>query len=204
MAGTAVVRLPGLELGCGQQRCNHTPNCLPACLYQKHDLQLLSYKHVVCCCCDQPRRLEDALADFTAAIETDPSSALSFNSRALLLERLGQPAAALADHDAAVALDARDAGYIKSRGLCARTLGQYEAAAQDFTRWVGRRAGCRVAAHTHACRHLPTTHAVVCGPHPTSASTSSLSLGPACPARRCLRAGRAPSDQASRGPCSCE
>jgi tetratricopeptide (TPR) repeat protein len=81
-------------------------------------------------------RLEDALHDFTAAIDTDPSSALSFNSRALLLERLGQPAAALADHDAAVALDARDAGYIKSRGLCARTLGQYEAAARDFTRCV--------------------------------------------------------------------
>lgn len=87
--------------------------------------------HLVFCC-----RLEDALQDFTAAIETDPSSALSFNSRALLLERLGQPAAALADHDAAVALDARDAGYIKSRGLCARTLGQYEAAARDFTRCV--------------------------------------------------------------------
>jgi tetratricopeptide (TPR) repeat protein len=85
-----------------------------------------------CLCC----RLEDALQDFTAAIDTDPSSALSFNSRALLLERLGQPAAALADHDAAVALDARDAGYIKSRGLCARTLGQYEAAVRDFSRWV--------------------------------------------------------------------
>ena len=81
-------------------------------------------------------RLEDALQDFTAAIDTDPSSALSFNSRALLLERLGQPGAALADHDAAVALDARDAGYIKSRGLCARTLGQYEAAARDFSRCV--------------------------------------------------------------------
>jgi len=80
------------------------------------------------------RRLQDALQDFTAAIDTDPSSALSFNSRALLLERLGQPSAALADHDAAVALDGRDAGYIKSRGLCARTLGQYEAAARDFTR----------------------------------------------------------------------
>lgn len=92
------------------------------------------------------RRLEDALADFSAAIDTDPSSALSFNSRALLLERLGQPAAALADHDAAVALDARDAGYIKSRGLCARALGQYEAAARDFTRWVGRKKSSKGSA----------------------------------------------------------
>lgn len=99
--------------------------------------------------------MEDALHDFTAAIDTDPSSALSFNSRALLLERLGQPAAALADHDAAVALDARDAGYIKSRGLCARTLGQYEAAARDFTRCVtpavtwGHGEACLIALKQH-------------------------------------------------------
>jgi Tfp pilus assembly protein PilF len=79
-------------------------------------------------------RLNEALADFSAAIETDPSSSLSFNSRALLLERLGQPAAAMADHDAAVGLDPRDAGYVKSRGLCARGLGQYETAVRDFTR----------------------------------------------------------------------
>lgn len=150
-----------------------------------------------CCACDQPRRLEDALADFSAAIETDPSSALSFNSRALLLERLGQPAAALADHDAAVALDARDAGYIKSRGLCARTLGQYEAAARDFTRWVNR-GGVMQGGSTHAC-----THARVFGPHPRSAPTSSLGLGSAWPAGPCLRAGTPSSDRASRGPCSC-
>lgn len=79
-------------------------------------------------------RLQEALQDFSAAIATDPSAALSFNSRALLLERLGQPDAALADHDAAVALDPEDAGYVKARGLCHRTLGQYEAAAQDFTK----------------------------------------------------------------------
>jgi tetratricopeptide (TPR) repeat protein len=79
-------------------------------------------------------RLQEALQDFSAAIATDPSAALSFNSRALLLERLGQPEAALSDHDAAVAMDQEDAGYVKARGLCHRTLGQYEAAAQDFTK----------------------------------------------------------------------
>lgn len=86
--------------------------------------------------CTFTNRLQDALQDFNAAIATDPTAALSFNSRALLLERLGQPEAALADHAAAVALDPSDPGYIKARGLCHRTLGKYEAAAQDFTRWV--------------------------------------------------------------------
>lgn len=79
-------------------------------------------------------RLQDALQDFSAAIATDHSAALSFSSRALLLERLGQPEAALADHSTAVTLDPMDPGYVKARGLCYRTLGQYEAAAQDFSK----------------------------------------------------------------------
>lgn len=85
-------------------------------------------------CYDFCCRLQDALQDFSAAISTDPSAALSFSSRALLLERLGQPEAAMGDHDAAVALDPLDPGYIKARGLCHRMLGQYEAAAEDFSR----------------------------------------------------------------------
>lgn len=85
--------------------------------------------HCFSCC-----RLQEALQDFSAAIATDPSAAVSFSSRALLLERLGQPEAAMVDHNAAVALDALDPGYVKARGLCHRTLGQYEAAAQDFSR----------------------------------------------------------------------
>lgn len=84
-------------------------------------------------------RLQEALQDFSAAISTDPRAAASFNARALLLERLGRPAAALQDHDAAVALEPGDAGYIKARGLCHRLLGQHEAALRDFSRCAGAR-----------------------------------------------------------------
>jgi tetratricopeptide (TPR) repeat protein len=64
----------------------------------------------------------------------DPHSALSYSSRALLLERLGRPDQALPDHDRALALEAANPAYLKHRGLCYRTLGQYAAAVADFTK----------------------------------------------------------------------
>jgi tetratricopeptide (TPR) repeat protein len=61
---------------------------------------------------------------------------LSYSSRGLVLERLGQPTTALADHEAALALEPDNVVYLKNRGLCHRTLGDYAAAAQDFSRWA--------------------------------------------------------------------
>lgn len=119
-----------------QQRPSGLQRCLPGLGYQiSFVTQLCLLVGPSCCdglscCC----RLQDALQDFSAAISTDPTAALSFSSRALLLERLGRPEAALADHDAAVTLDPSDPGYVKARGLCHRSLGQYDAAAQDFGR----------------------------------------------------------------------
>jgi tetratricopeptide (TPR) repeat protein len=86
--------------------------------------------------CSAPRRLQEALVDFDQAVAMDASSALSYSSRALLLERLGRPDRALPDHDRALALEPANSAYLKHRGLCCRTLGQYAAAIADFTRWV--------------------------------------------------------------------
>ena len=72
--------------------------------------------------------------DFDQAVAMDPQSALSYSSRALLLERLSRPDQALTDHDRALALEPGNPTYIKHRGLCYRTLGQYSCAVADFTK----------------------------------------------------------------------
>jgi len=64
----------------------------------------------------------------------DPQSALSYSSRALLLERLGRPDQALPDHDRALTLEPTNTAYLKHRGLCYRTLGQYASAIADFSK----------------------------------------------------------------------
>ena len=79
-------------------------------------------------------RLQDALHDFSCAIAVEENAALSYSSRALLLERLGRPDQALMDHDKAVQLEPANVVYVKNRGLCCRTLGHYQQALQDFTR----------------------------------------------------------------------
>lgn len=81
-------------------------------------------------------RYAEALSDFSQAITIDPKDPLSFNARALLLERLGRADQAISDHHTASSLSPNNLSFLRSRGTCHRTLGNYDAAIKDFTRWV--------------------------------------------------------------------
>lgn len=84
-----------------------------------------------------PCSLREALTDFGQAIALDHASALSFNARGLLLERMGQSEAALADFNQAIALQGSNVAFLRNRGLCYRARGNYQHAVEDFDRWVG-------------------------------------------------------------------
>jgi tetratricopeptide (TPR) repeat protein len=113
----------------------------------------------------------------------DPQSALSYSSRALLLERLGRPDQALPDHDRALALEGSSTAYLKHRGLCYRTLGQYAAAIADFTRWVEGDAGEAVKRRLLVCKTAAFFGHPRPPPRPTGLNTpnKSSSLPPSPP-----------------------
>lgn len=74
----------------------------------------------------------DALADFTAAVQQDPTYAKAFINRARALRTLKRPAEALADADAAIKLVPAEIAYLWSRGMIYLDLQQPKAALNDF------------------------------------------------------------------------
>lgn len=72
--------------------------------------------------CAQLHRLDEAVADFTSAIELDPASASSFNSRALVLDKMEQPEGAVRDFTRAIELDPRNPIFRHNRGFCLRSM----------------------------------------------------------------------------------
>ena len=77
-------------------------------------------------------RLDEALALFTAAIERNPTSSLTFGGRAALLLQLRRPRAAVRDCDRALQLNPESAKALKVRGKAYRYLGEYERAKKDL------------------------------------------------------------------------
>ena len=78
----------------------------------------------------QMGRLEDAIADFTKALELDPTNASSHNSRGLARDRAAGAASpqlaqslregAIADFSAAISLETDNAVFRHNRGFCYR------------------------------------------------------------------------------------
>lgn len=60
-------------------------------------------------CC----RREEALADFTEALKSDGSCALTFNARGVLLQNLGQLPEAMTDFHAAIQLAPTSAAFFR-------------------------------------------------------------------------------------------
>lgn len=67
-------------------------------------------------------RIDDAIADFTRAIELDPSNASSYNSRGLARDRAGVRDEALEDFTKAVELEADNPVFRHNRGFCFRRV----------------------------------------------------------------------------------
>ena len=77
-----------------------------------------------------------AIADFTKAIEIDPSDVRWYRWRGDALSTRYDFAAALADYDKALEIDPRDATALERRGQAKQGLRDFKGALEDFTRLV--------------------------------------------------------------------
>lgn len=81
-------------------------------------------------------KFEEAVADYTAAIELSPQHCRAHYNRAYALDKLGRYAEAVADYDAAIAFDASNATAFHNRGSLLERLGDAERALADFSRAI--------------------------------------------------------------------
>ena len=82
-------------------------------------------------------RLEEAIADFSHAIELDPKNASSYNSRGLARDRALLRDAALEDFTAAISMDGgSNPLYWHNRGFCYRNMGRFQEAISDYSRAI--------------------------------------------------------------------
>jgi tetratricopeptide (TPR) repeat protein len=64
---------------------------------------------------DRCRRTEEALVDFTKAIELEPDNAVYFHNRGFCLRNLDRYDAAVADYSRAIEIDDSDANFFNNR-----------------------------------------------------------------------------------------
>jgi tetratricopeptide (TPR) repeat protein len=80
--------------------------------------------------------LDNARADYTAAIQLDPTNADAFHSRADLMLRQGKLEAAITDYSAAISLNGKFASAYNGRGNALRERGQMEDAIADYNKAI--------------------------------------------------------------------
>jgi tetratricopeptide (TPR) repeat protein len=73
-----------------------------------------------------------AIADFTAAIQHDPTEADNYFWRARCYVGAGEHGKAIADYSAAIWLDPKEADYYNKRGRCYDQTGEHDKAIADF------------------------------------------------------------------------
>ncbi|MCL2584083.1 MAG: tetratricopeptide repeat protein [Streptosporangiales bacterium] len=95
------------------------------------------------------RRYEDALSDFSRAIEIDPGAARTIAGRGDVLRHLGRFESALGDYDSALEISPESVRFIRGRGDVYHDMRRYEDALSDFSRAIEIDPG---AARTIACR----------------------------------------------------
>jgi tetratricopeptide (TPR) repeat protein/serine/threonine protein kinase len=84
---------------------------------------------------DKLRRYEEAVADWSRAIELDSSDVIALTARGCAYrDHLGQPARAVADFSRAIELDPTYTLAWKNRSVAYSNLGQWDKAAADYSR----------------------------------------------------------------------
>jgi len=81
-------------------------------------------------------RYDDALADYTRAIELDPGLARAYGGRGLTYQAMGRYDDALADYGRGIELDPSYAWAVASRGETYRLTGRYDEALADYGRAI--------------------------------------------------------------------
>ena len=80
--------------------------------------------------------LDGAIADYTRAIELDPSYARAYNNRGIVEAAMGVLDAAIADYNHAIVLDPSYAKAFNNRGIAEAARGNPDAAIADYTRAI--------------------------------------------------------------------
>ncbi len=81
-------------------------------------------------------RLDEAIKEFTKAIELDPLFAETYNGRGLVYSSLSQFERAIKDYDQAISLNPQYAEAYYNRGLAYFYLGQFERAIREYDRAI--------------------------------------------------------------------
>ena len=79
------------------------------------------------------RQYDQAIAEYTRAINLKPNTATAYTSRGLAHSNKSQFKAAIADFTRAIELDPKEAWAYGGRGLACRFTGQYKKAIRDFS-----------------------------------------------------------------------
>jgi tetratricopeptide (TPR) repeat protein len=77
-------------------------------------------------------RRADALRDYDAAVEADPTNAIALNGRGVLRSDLGNRPGAMADYDAAIRFDPRNRDAYNNRGNLRLAQGDVRGATADY------------------------------------------------------------------------
>jgi tetratricopeptide (TPR) repeat protein len=85
---------------------------------------------------EQMGRYQEALADFSRAIDIDPNDSWPIRLRGRTYEQIGRYDEALADFSRAIDIDPNDSSAITSRGDLCRLMGRYDEALADFSRAI--------------------------------------------------------------------
>ena len=81
---------------------------------------------------DAPASADAAIAEFTAALQTDPKNLAALKGRGDLYLAAGQYAEAIADYAAAIEFDRDNRSRYRDRGWAYYSDGQYQLALDDF------------------------------------------------------------------------
>lgn len=97
---------------------------------------------------------EDAIQDFSNAIDLVPGYADAYASRGRALGRMGKPEQAIADFSKAISLDPGNANYYADRGVAYGSMGQHEKAIDDLTQAIKMNPGFAAAYYNRAIGYL--------------------------------------------------
>ncbi len=111
-------------------------------------------------CHQLAERYDEALADYTRAIELDPGLAWAIISRGQVYQAMDRYDEALADYNRAVDLDPSDAWAIISRGRAYQAMERYDEALADLNRASRRPRPQRRVGHHQPRPDLPADGAL--------------------------------------------
>ena len=79
-------------------------------------------------------KYDEAIAEYTKAIELDPNFAYAYNNRGVAYKNIGQYDLAIADYNRAIELDPNDADYWNNKGVALNKLGRPDEAMECYNK----------------------------------------------------------------------